>query len=234
MDLPALVFLAVVLAVKEAGLPIPVPGDLLVIGAGVAASRGGLAPPAIVVVLVAATVLGGIVQFVLVRGRARAAVLRLLARFGLHPATVERGAARLRTGGAPAVAVARMTPGVRIVTIASCAIAGIATSSFLVGLVVGNGVFLTGHFVLGAIVGPPAVGLVAQTGPVLVAVSVALAALGAAGWWLIARRRSRLRTLAGGDESAAEGLAPLDWTDACCPACLALAVLVPERPADSR
>ena len=92
MDLPALAFLAAVLAIKEAGLPIPVPGDVLVIGAGVAASRGGLPPAAIVVVLIAATVIGGIVQFVLVRGRARTAILGLLARFGLRAATVERSA----------------------------------------------------------------------------------------------------------------------------------------------
>ena len=106
--------------------------------------------------------------------------------------------------------------------------AGIATTSFLFGLVAGNAVFLTGHFLLGAIVGPSAVGLVAQAGPALVGLGLALAVLGAAGWWLIARRRSRLRAAAGG-ESAAEGLATLDWADACCPACLALAVIVPVR-----
>lgn len=228
MDITALVFLATVLAIKEIGVPIPVPGDLLVIGAGVASSQGGLPAPAIVVVLVAATVIGGAVQFVLVRGRARTTILRVLARLGLGPATVERGAARLRSGGATAVAAARMTPGVRIVAIASSAIAGVATS-FLVGLLVGNGVFLAGHFILGAILGPPALGLATQAGPALVAVGLARAAVGAAGWWLIARRRPRLRAAAGG-ASAADGLAVLDWTDACCPACLALAVVVPARP----
>jgi membrane protein DedA with SNARE-associated domain len=228
VDLAALLFLAAVLAVKEAGLPIPVPGDVLVIGAGVAASRGGLPVVLIVVVLIAATVTGGIVQFVLVRGRARSAILGLLARFGLRQTTVERSAARLRNGGAATIAVARMTPGVRIVTIASSAIAGVATASFLTGLIVGNGVFLTGHFLLGLVVGEPAVRLVAGAGLGLIAVGVGLAGLGAAGWWLIARRRSRLRAAAGG-ESAGEGLAPLDWSDACCPACLALAVVVPGR-----
>jgi membrane protein DedA with SNARE-associated domain len=232
VDLPALLFLAAVLAVKEAGLPIPIPGDLLVIGAGVSATQGGLPPIAVVVVLIAATVVGGVVQFALVRGRARSAALRLLGRFGLRPATVERGAARLRSGGAPAVAVARMTPGVRIVAISSSAIAGIATTSFLTGLVVGNGVFLTGHFLLGAIAGRPAVGLATQAGPALIALGIGLAGIGAAGWWLIARRRTRLRTAAGG-ESVAEGLAPLDWTDACCPACLILAVTVPGRSNES-
>jgi membrane protein DedA with SNARE-associated domain len=228
VDLPALLLLAAVLAVKEAGLPIPIPGDLLVIGAGVTATQGGLPAPAIVVVLIGATVVGGIVQFILVRGRARSAFLRLLARVGLRQATVERGAARLRSGGAPAVAVARMTPGVRIVTIASSAIAGIATTTFLAGLVVGNGVFLTGHFVLGAVVGRPAVGLATQAGPALVALGIGLAAFGAAGWWLIARRRSRQHAVADGESDDA-ALASLDWTDACCPACLVLAVTLPAR-----
>ncbi len=227
MEFPALLFLALVLAVKEAGVPIPIPGDLLVIGAGVAASRGGLPAPAIVVVLIGSTVVGGIVQFLLVRGRARAAVLRLLARVGLKAATVERGAERLRSGGAASVAVARMTPGVRIVTIASSAIAGVATTTFLIGLVVGNGVFLTGHFVLGAIVGEPAVRLVSGAGLTLVIVGVVLAGLGALGWWLLGRRRAARRTVEA--ITTGEGLAALDWTDACCPACLAIAVLAP-RP----
>jgi membrane protein DedA with SNARE-associated domain len=223
MDLPALAFLAAVLAVKEAGLPIPVPGDLLVIGAGAAAAHGSVPAPVVVVVLVAATIVGGLVQFWLLRGRARTAFVRVLGRFGLRAETVERGTGRLRDGGAPAVAIARMTPGVRIVTIASSAIAGIATTSFVLGLATGNAVFLTGHFVLGLVVGPTAVGLVSGAGPALVAAGLALAALGAAGWWLIARRRAGAPATVG--TGPTEGrLAILDWTDACCPACLALAV----------
>ena len=226
MDLAALAFLAVVLTVKEIGVPIPVPGDLLVIGAGAAAAHGGLPAPAIVIVLIAATVVGGLVQFMLIRGRARAAVLRLLSRVGLRQETVERGAGRYRSGGATTVAVARMTPGVRIVAIASSAIADVGLRSFLVGLVIGNGIFLTGHFVLGLIVGEPAVRLVSSVGTGLLAGGLALAAIGAGGWWLIARRRSRLGTPAAATRAAA-GPALLDWTDACCPACLALAIVAP-------
>lgn len=228
MDLPALILLAAVLTIKEAGLPIPIPGDLLVIGAGVAATGGGLPAPLVIVALIGATVVGGVVQFTLIRGRARGVVLGLLARFGLGTATVERGAGRLRSGGAKAVAVARMTPGVRIVAIASSAIAGVETAPFLAGLVVGNGVFMTGHFLLGLVVGEPAVRLVAGAGTGLVAVGVGLAVIGAAGWWVIARRRSRRRVAAMADDTPA--LASLDWTDACCPACLALALVAPARP----
>ena len=222
MDLPALIVLAAILAVKETGVPIPVPGDLLVIGAGVASTRGGLPVPAVVVVLIVATVVGGIVQFSLIRGRARSAVLGLLARVGLGTSVVERGAGRLRNGGAPAVAVARMTPGMRIVAIASSAVAGVTSTAFLAGLIVGNGVFLTGHFLLGLVVGEPAVQLVAGAGTELVIAGVALAIVGAVGWWLLARRRRRTQAAA---PVRTDGLATLDWTDACCPACLALAVV---------
>jgi membrane protein DedA with SNARE-associated domain len=221
LELSALAFLAAVLAVKEAGLPIPVPGDLLVIGAGAAAAHGGLPAPVIVVVLVGATVVGGAIQFVLVRGRARTAVLGLLGRVGLPAATVERGAGRFRSGGARTVAVARMTPGVRIVAVASSAIAEVGVRSFLAGLLIGNGVFLTGHFVLGLILGEPAVRLVASAGTGLILAGVGFALVGAAGWFLISRRRSRARA----GPSLAAGVATLDWTDACCPACLGLAVL---------
>ena len=226
MELTALGFLAVVLTVKEAGLPIPVPGDLLVIGVGAAAARGGLPAPAIVVVLVAATVIGGAIQFALIRGRARTAVLHLLGRVGLPASTIERGAGRFRSGGATTVAVARMTPGVRIVAIASSAIAEVSLRSFLIGLLIGNGVFLTGHFVLGLFLGEPAVRLVASAGTGLIVAGVALAAIGAAGWPLIGRRRSRA-SAARAEPSPASSETALDWTDACCPACLALAVLAP-------
>lgn len=176
--------------------------------------------------LVAATVVGGTVQFLLVRGRARSAILSLLARVGLRPAIVDRGAGRFRGGGATTVALARMTPGVRIVAIASSAIAGVTTTSFLTGLIVGNGLFLTGHFLLGLIVGEPAVQLVAGAGAVLVAAGIVLATIGALGWWLIAGHRARSRP-ATVEAKATERLAGLEWSDACCPACLALAVIAP-------
>ena len=229
MELPALAFLAAVLTIKEAGLPIPVPGDVLVIGAGAAAAHGGLPVPAIILALIAATVAGGAIQFALIRGRARAAILGLLARVGLSPSTIDRGAGRFRRGGARTVAVARMTPGVRIVAIASSAIAGVELRAFLAGLVVGNGVFLTAHFVLGLLIGRSAVQVVASAGSDLIVAGVALAAIGAAGWWLIARHRARSQAAAALAVSRDANPVPtaLDWSDACCPACLALAIVAP-------
>ena len=50
MDPIAIAGLAGLLFVKEAGVPVPVPGDLLVLGAGVAAAAD---PPSAVVILAA-------------------------------------------------------------------------------------------------------------------------------------------------------------------------------------
>ena len=246
MELPALALLTAVLMVKEAGVPIPVPGDLLVIGAGVATANGGLPAPLIVTALVAASVIGGAVQFALVRGRLRRTILRVLARFGVDAARIDGQATRLRRGGAVTVAVARMTPGVRIVTIAASGLAGLPAGSFLAGLVVGNGVFLTGHFILGAAIGPGATTLVARATLPLAAAAVMLAVIGAAGWAL--RRRlvgPGAASIAAPGASGSSGpigssvpsptlpaspaFGPLaafaDWADACCPACLALSLV---------
>lgn len=139
-------------------------------------------------------------------------MLRLLGRLTSRE-RVERQADRLRRGGARSVALARLTPGVRIVAIAASALARIPAAAFVAGLAVGNGLFIAAHFGLGFAVGEPVVALVGRAlGPLAVA-GVGLAALGAAGWLLLARaRRGR------GTPSLAA------WTDACCPGCLVLAL----------
>ena len=140
-DLGPVVGLAGLILVKEIGVPIPVPGDLVVIGAGVAAARGELDPSIALAALVLASVLGGTAQFGLLRSVARPAMLGLLGRFGAA-GRFDAETERLRRSGARGVAVARMTPGVRIVAIAASALAAVPAPAFLGGLVVGNSVFI--------------------------------------------------------------------------------------------
>jgi len=119
MEPIALAGLAALLLVKEGGVPIPVPGDLLVIGAGVAlAGDPPLALVALVVILLAGY-LGGSAQFFLVRRVLRRPLLSILAAAGVRRERVDALAARLRRSGARGVALARMTPGVRIATVAA-------------------------------------------------------------------------------------------------------------------
>jgi membrane-associated protein len=204
-----LVLVIGLLLVKESGVPVPIPGDLLVIGLGVAAAEGQVVPVVALLGAIVATIVGGTIQFGLVRGPGRRAVLALLRRFGVGEDRIDRQAERFRRRGTSAVAIARMTPGVRIVAVAAAALAAVPVARFVAGLAVGNSVFTTGHFALGMAFGAAAGGIMASLFvPIVLAVGVAV--LGLAGWSWIQRRRGSSRPPV------------LAWADACCPACLVL------------
>jgi membrane protein DedA with SNARE-associated domain len=216
----ALLAIIGLILVKEAGIPVPVPGDLIVIGAGVAAGRGDLDPGVALIAIVVASIVGGVVQYGLLRSVARPVMLRLLERLG-SVERVERQTDRLRRGGTRSVALARSTPGVRIVAIAASALAGIPAAAFVAGLAIGNALFISAHFALGYLLGEPVVALVGGAlGPLAIA-AVGLAVIGGIGWMVLQRRRGRqvenpLSTVA-------------SWADACCPACLTLAAVDPSN-----
>jgi membrane protein DedA with SNARE-associated domain len=230
-DVIALVGLVGLLFVKEAGVPVPVPGDLVVIGAGVAAAGLGVAAPLQLAAILLAGYAGGSLQYFVVRGALRERFLRALARLGVPRDRLDALAGWLQRRGVTGVAVARATPGVRIGAIAASGIAGLRYRGvFLPGLVLGNGLFVGAHFALGYVVGPPALAFLSSVGSGLVAVGVlvALAVLGAMGWREIRRRRSQPAPAAG-PEAAPPTLPSLGtWTEAACPACLAI-TLVSQR-----
>ena len=209
-----LLALAGLILVKESGVPIPVPGDLVVLGAGVAASSGNLDGATTLLALVLASVIGGVIQFGLLRSIARPATLALLARLGLADRIAVQ-TERLRRGGARGVAITRVTPGVRIVAIAASAIAGVPLPAFLGGLIVGNGLFIAAHFALGYGIGTPVLAVVGGALGAVAALGLVLAVVGAVGWVLVTRRGGR----------HGEPGSVLAWADASCPACLTLAAM---------
>lgn len=215
MEPLALAGVVLLLLVKESGLPIPVPGDLIVVGTGAALAADAPAALVALALILVAGYVGGTIQFALVRGAVRDRLLRMLARFGLPAERIETLAAWIRRTGARGVAISRMTPGVRVGSIAACGISGLALPTFVRGLVAGNTVFVAGHFGLGFLLGASANAFVAQASSLLVPVIgvAVLAVIGAVGWMLIRHRR-----IAGASAAAS-------WTDAACPACLALGAL---------
>jgi membrane-associated protein len=213
MEPLGLVAIVVLLAVKEAGVPIPVPGDLVVIGAGAAAAAGSLDPRIALPAIVAATIAGGLVQYALIRRGGRRLILAILGRVGVTAERLEPIAGRFRRAGGRGVAVARGTPGVRILAIPAAAIAPVAALPFGLGLAVGNGLFTSAHFALGMAIGPSAASVLGGLGAAIVVIVAVLAIVGLVGWRLIVQRRG----------SVERGTAALEaWADAACPACLAL------------
>ncbi len=219
MDLFAALSLAGLLLVKEAGVPIPIPGDLLVIGAGVASAGHSVGALAVLVIILVAGYIGGGIQFTLARGALRRPLIALLTRFGVPATRIDALADRLRRSGARGVAIARATPGVRVPAIAASGVAALPMRDFAPGLVVGNTLFVGLHFLLGFAVGVPAVALVERYGLALIAGGVlVLAVAGAIGWIILRRRREAAAATNVGSTFNA-------WADAACPACLGVALL---------
>jgi membrane protein DedA with SNARE-associated domain len=200
----------VVLLVKEIGVPVPIPSDILMIGAGTQAALGEYGLGALAVAVVVAVAAGVTLQFLLFRSFGRAVLERTGARLGLSSTRRAAVEARLRAGGARAVFVGLNVPGARAAVVAVAGLAALPLASFAPAAIAGTLVFHGWHVALGYLVGPSAVALLAAAGVPLLIGLVALAALGAAAW-LIRRRDS-----------------PRAWTEAACPACLASAVVFPE------
>jgi membrane protein DedA with SNARE-associated domain len=236
MDVAPLATLAGLLLLKEMGVPIPVPGDLLVLGAG-AATSGRPEAAVWLAAILAAGYAGGTIQFLLIRGAMRGPLLALLARIGVPEARLDGLAATFRSGGPRAVAVARTTPGLRVAAIAASGVAALPMRTFLPGLVAGNTVFVAGHFGLGFVVGKPALGVASELGSpaVIAAILVGLSAVGAVAWVAIRRRSAApgfvaAPALAAGVATQRRGHGPGEggvaaWADAACPICFTLAAV---------
>jgi len=227
VDTYAALGLAALLFVKEVGVPIPVPGDLLVLGAGVATAGDPPAAVALLAIVLFAGYAGGTIQFLLARAALRRVLISLLVRFGVPRERIEGLADRLRRGGTRSVAIARATPGVRVPAIAASGLAELPMRSFGPGLVIGNTLFVGAHFLLGFVVGLPAVALIQGAAPLAIVVFVGLAVVGAIGWLVVRRRR---QSPSSSGSTADAGFAA--WADAACPACLTMALLAPDPVSD--
>jgi membrane protein DedA with SNARE-associated domain len=239
MDAAPLATLAGLLLLKEAGLPIPVPGDILVLGAGAATSGRPEAAVWLLAILGAGYV-GGTIQFLLVRGALRGPLLAMLTRLGVARARLDSLAGTFSNKGARAVALARATPGLRMATIAASGIAALPARTFIPGLVAGNTVFVGAHFALGFVAGKPALAIASELANpvVLAAILILLSAAGAVAWALIRRRGTSAATgMVGGQTPAPLAIqTPTEagvaaWADAACPICFTLAAVGAVRQA---
>ncbi len=203
--------LGVLLAAMEAGVPIPVPSDLVVLVLGERTAAGTVPLWAAVVLLEVVALVGTGALLLASRGPGRALIARLGPRIGLTAERLGTATALVERRGGAALAVGRATPGLRTVTVLAAGSSGVPVARALPALVLGSSVFLQLHLVLGYALGPVARdALEAAKGPAI-AVLVLVALAGIALW---VRRRGRRRGL----QASAE---------ACCPACLALGLLVP-------
>ena len=112
------------LALEEAGVPIPVPGDFLMLALGARAREGGIALWQVIAAMQAGTMLGSSLLYLLARRGGRGVVERFGPIIGIGPAQLDPAERQLQRHGARAVVLGRLLPGLRVLTAIAAASSG--------------------------------------------------------------------------------------------------------------
>ncbi|MBI5651889.1 MAG: VTT domain-containing protein [Chloroflexi bacterium] len=201
----------VVMLVKGIGIPIPIPGDLIMIVAAAQVAIGRLVLWQAFVVILVAMVAGGSVQFLLARALGRKFLYRVGGYVGLTHDRLDRVSATMQKSGPLALGITLVTPGIRSAAVPAAGLAGLPYLTFFIGALIGSALFLALHFAIGLIGGPLIAFVMSAINLPLIIFIAAFFAIGLIGWMLM-RRRARGATL--------ERLG--DFADAACPVCLAI------------
>jgi membrane protein DedA with SNARE-associated domain len=139
---------AVILA-EEAGVPLPLPGDLFIAAMGFLAhgGRASYAPTAAVVTL--ATVLGAGSLYLLSRHAGRPLIVRVARRLGYTPDREARLEGWLARRGAFGVVVGRLVPGLRVVMTVLAGALRLRQSTFALGTLAAGLIWATLYFWIG-------------------------------------------------------------------------------------
>jgi len=214
----SLLALFVLMLLKEIGVPVPIPSDLIMITAGVQLAAGAFGLLGLAVAVELAILIGCSVQFFLARAAGRRLVRRFGRFVGLTESRLERATAVLRRRGATAVFLGLNVPAGRAGVVVAAGVAGLNYPTFAPAMLAGNSVFYGWHIALGFIAGPAALALLEGMNVSLLVVFAALALLGLLGWLVLKRR--------GGSAAEGDTLDRLhSWTEAACPGCLVLTAI---------
>lgn len=208
----------VVMLVKAIGVPVPVPADAVMLATSARVADNKLILWQAFAAILIALIVGGIIQYTLVRGPGRSILYRYGRYLGLTPARLDAAMERVQKGGVFSLGVALLTPGVRSVAVPASGLAGIRVSKFTASLALASASFLALHFFLGAIIAT-AISKLSEIIPLpIIVVSIVVLLVAGIGVWYVIRRRQRPE--ASRRECLQDALGA--WHEATCPVCLAL------------
>ena len=118
---------------EEAGVPLPVPGDVFIAALGASGRAGHASYLMTTLVVFAATITGSAVLFEVSRRLGQPLLHRVGHRFGFDDARADRVEVWLKSHGSVTVALGRLVPGFRIVLTVAAGALRMGRASFLVG-----------------------------------------------------------------------------------------------------
>lgn len=218
LDTYGLAAIFALMLIKSAGVPIPIPADVVMLAVSARVAEGRFSLGASFIILLIALVIGGVAQFLIARGPGRSALYRFGRYLGLTAARLDAAAHNVQKGGAIAIGIAILTPGVRAAAVAACGLASLPLVTFVPGLLIGSTLFLALHFFLGAIIAQ-VLATISNVVPLpVIVLGLVLLIVSGIGVWYVIRRRQR--PVASRGEVLAEAFEA--WHEATCPVCLAL------------
>ena len=148
--------IAICLAVflEELGIPMPIPTDILIVFAGVAAGQSLSRLALWFVLLSFASAIGSSGLYLAVRLGGRPLVERFGRYVHLGPEQLARAERLLRRSGWAGIALGRAIPGLRYVTVIACGLLRVSYFRYVTAHLVGSSVYIVVFLALGSIFGP--------------------------------------------------------------------------------
>ncbi|HZU07589.1 MAG TPA: DedA family protein [Chloroflexota bacterium] len=154
LDQHAEVAIFLVLLLEESGIPMPLPGDLVMMLAGVRAGEGRVHPLLALLLMESATLLGSSLLYWLARQGGRPLLYRYRKFLHLELDKLAQAEAFLRRHGPLAIVVGRVIPGLRIPTTFAAGVFAVPYPQFLPALALGASAYILFFFLLGYFAGP--------------------------------------------------------------------------------
>jgi membrane protein DedA with SNARE-associated domain len=178
------------LFIEETGVPLPLPGDLAILLAGYRVAQGKMDPLWALVLLEVATLLGGSVLYWLGARGGRPLLQRYGRYVGLNHAKLERVEGWLQRRQFVAVAVGRVTPGLRNVTVLAAGVFGVPYRTFLPAFALGSFAYILVFFALGMWAGPQALEMVGAVRVTMRLVATTVLFVGLSAFLIVMYRRA--------------------------------------------
>jgi membrane protein DedA with SNARE-associated domain len=162
LDRHGLLAAFIFLLIEEAGVPVPVPGDFLMLYLGVRAGEGRVPLWQAIVVMELATVVGATFLYVAARIAGRGLVYRYGRFIRLTPERLDSAEKWLTHHGTRAIFLGRLLPGLRIVTAVACGVFRVPAAIYIPAMSLGALLYIVVYTLLGYYLGEPVLDLLEQ------------------------------------------------------------------------
>lgn len=142
-----------VIFIEEAGVPLPIPGDLFIAALGAVGHAKASSFAMTTLFVVAATVGGSAILFEISRRLGQPMLLRIGKRFGFTEERALRTEQWLDRRGVYAIIIGRLTPGLRIVLTVAAGALRMRREVFILGTALASVLWVTIYYWLGYVLG---------------------------------------------------------------------------------